>query len=268
MKKIILGILFAVLCCAVLTPMSVFAIDYVPKTIEIDDTYIERAVVSDEPVKVGAEVRNAERQVLWDAEVIWSVISGEEVCEVVDNKLFIRSAGEFTVRATAKDNGEVFDEVSGTAYDVTFSNIVFNSKFENITVYTQPIRLSGSVDVVGIIAPGDCHYEVAFRVVSGPAEIYCDEFLKINGVGEVEVEVYSIYDKSVSLTQTFTVTDPDAGKIAGSDIELIQGDINKPPLTPLIIALIIVGCVAVVCAAAAIVAVTMRRKRNKKEQED
>ncbi len=261
MKKLLLGIVLAILTC--LTFMANTNIDYVPHTMKIDKTYLERAVVSEQAVPVEVEIRNAAKQVLWDAEVNWTVVAGTEVVEVVDNQIFVRKAGDFTLLATAKDKTSVSASISGTAYDVTLSNVTFNTKFEDITVYTQPIRLSGSIDVVGIIAPGDCHYELAYRVVSGPAELYCDEFLKITGVGEVTVETYSIYDPAVKATKTFTVTDPEADKVVDSDFVISQGSIVKEPVNVAAIVLIAVG--VVVALGGGTLVFLLVRKNKKKE---
>lgn len=224
----ILTAVFALLCAPFGASVTALAADYTPATVEMDKTYIERSIVSETPVDLTADVRNASRQRIWDAEVSYTVTTGESAVEIKDgDKLYVKAAGEYTIRAEVVGNTSVYEEFSGVAYDVTFSNVEINNVFENVTVYAQPVKLVGDINIVGMIAPTDCHYELVFRVVSGPAEIYCKNYLKITGTGEVTIEAASRYDADVKATKTFTVTDPDANKIASEDMELMQGTLTS-----------------------------------------
>lgn len=228
MKKRILfvSIVALILCFFSIKTVTGFAANYSPATIVMDKTYIERSVVSETPIELTSDVRNSEKQRIWDAEVIYTVVDGNEFVEIKDgNKLYINAVGNYTIKAEVKGTS-VIEEYTGTAYEVTFGNVVINNKFENVTIYMQPVKLVGDIDVIGIVAPTDCHYELVFKVVSGPAEIYSGHYLRVTGVGSVTIEAASRYDSSVKTTKTFNVTDPDVNKIIPEGTELKQGKLT------------------------------------------
>lgn len=252
-KRIFLSVLVAAALSCILSATSVFAADLTPATITLDKSYLERAVVSETPVLLEAEVRNAASQKIWDAEVTYTVTAGTDVAEITDgNKLTVKKAGSFTVCAACTEKPEVREEYTGTAYELTFANVRFNNKFENITVYTQPIKLTGNLDVTGIVAPGDVHYELVYSVVSGPAEIYCDCYLRITGKGDVVIEAASRYDPSVKVSASFTVTDPDEGKTVSDEGEYEQGDLSGGCSSSAVGASACLGAAAIALSAAMI----------------
>lgn len=190
--------------------------------IAIDGTYLKKAVVSENSVALSGETRDSAGRIKFGEELDWSIVEGGDVAEIADGKITFKKAGDFTVRATEKTDPSVYDDYSGTAYSATFSNVTFDNSFVGVTVYTQPIKLSGTVDVRGITAPGDCHYELKYEVVSGPAEIYLSQYLKITGKGKVVIKATSIYDANACSTAEFEVTDPDEGKTVGKDEKFEQ----------------------------------------------
>ena len=177
----------------------------------IDTTYLKQAVVSEEPITLGAEIRNKDNYRIYGKEISFSITSGTDKAELNGNELTVKAAGTFTVKATYEN---VTAEYQATAYEMTFSNIAFVTKFENITVYTPPIRMQCSVDVKSPVIPGEQHYKYVYTVLSGNAEIFSGEYLRITGTGKVVVEIASAYNRSVKTTAEFTVTDPDEGKVA------------------------------------------------------
>lgn len=191
--------------------------------IKIDDTYIERAVVSERPVVLTADVRNSKNQIVFDSQLIWSIESGSASVEIRDgNLLFVKTPGPFTVRAVLRDDASVSAQVECMAYAVAFSNLRILTSFENVSVYSQPFFLVASVEIAGLVAPDDAHYEVYFEVLSGPASIYTGNYLKVEGTGRVKLACYSRYDSSVKEIVEFDVVDPDAGKDVPADFELTQ----------------------------------------------
>lgn len=226
MKKIKLGLIIMVAFCAFAGMSAGAAValeDRTGWTVRIDTTYLAKSVVSEEPVTLSAEIYNAGRQRIYDREISYSIVTGGERAEIKDgNRLYVKAAGKFTVKAAMAEDGSVFSEYESTAYELTFSNIEFLNRFENITVYTQPIVLQGSLDISGVPLPEDSHYELKYTVVSGPAEIYCDEFLRITGKGKVVVSAASVYDPTVSVQKEFDVTDPDEKDITGLEDALEQ----------------------------------------------
>lgn len=185
--------------------------------ITIDGTYLKKAVVSDNPIELTAVVRDSAKRIKFYEKLVWTVVEGEDVAQIADGKVTFKKAGNFTVRAAEEADAYVYSTFSGTAYEATFSNVTLNNPFENVTVNTQPMKLSGNIEVRGITPADDCHYELIYEVVSGPAEIYLKEFLRITGKGEVVLKAASKFDSDVFTTVTFTVTDPDEGKIVGDD---------------------------------------------------
>lgn len=192
--------------------------------IKIDKTYLKRAVVSETEIPLSAEIRTLQGKLVFDEEVLWNVESGGENAEITGDKIIVKNAGDFSVKATLKNYPDVFSVVDCTAYNVTFSNVTILSPLESVTVYTQPVLLVGSVEVSGLVAPDDCHYELVFSVLSGNAEIYTGNYLKITGTGKVVLECRSKYDASAKVVKEFNVSDPDEGKDAPSDTVTKQND--------------------------------------------
>ena len=140
--------------------------------ITIDGTYLKKAVVSDNPIELTAVVRDSAKRIKFYEKLVWTVVEGEDVAQIADGKVTFKKAGNFTVRAAEEADAYVYSTFSGTAYEATFSNVTLNNPFENVTVNTQPMKLSGNIEVRGITPADDCHYELTYEVVSGPAEIY------------------------------------------------------------------------------------------------
>ena len=175
--------------------------------ITIDGTYLKKAVVSDNPIELTAVVRDSAKRIKFYEKLVWTVVEGEDVAQIADGKVTFKKAGNFTVRAAEEADAYVYSTFSGTAYEATFSNVTLNNSFENITVNTQPMKLSGNIEVRGITPADDCHYELSYEVVSGPAEIYLKEFLRITGKGEVVLKAASKFDSDVFTTVTFKKTE-------------------------------------------------------------
>ena len=214
-KKIVALLAALLLGAACVNPVSALASS--GDKITIDGTYLKKAVVSDNPIELTAEVRDSAKRIKFDEKLVWTVVEGTDVARITDGKITFKKAGNFTVRAAEETDAYVYSTFSGTAYEATFSNVTLNNSFENVTVNTQPMKLSGNIEVRGITPADDCHYELTYEVVSGPAEIYLKEFLRITGKGEVVLKAASKFDSGVSATVTFTVTDPDEGKIVGDN---------------------------------------------------
>ena len=218
MNKKLLSVMASFFMGAVLfAPVTLYASAFSGDKITIDGTYLKKAVVSDNPITLCGETRDSTGRIKFDETLVWSVTEGTDVAEITDGKITFQKAGEFKVRAAEKDDASVYAEYSGRAYDATFSNVSFDNSFKDVTVYTQPMKLSGGVEVRGISPASDCHYELKFEVVSGPAEIYLSQFLRITGKGKVVVKATSIYESDAFATAEFEVTDPDEGKIVGKN---------------------------------------------------
>lgn len=221
--------------------------------ITIDGTYLKKAVVSDIPIELEAEVRDSVKRIKFGEKLVWTVTEGEDVAEITDGKIIFKKPGNFTVKAEEENDSFVSSTFSGKAYEAVFSNVTFNNSFDGVTVDTQPIKLSGIIEVRGIAPADDCHYELTYEVVSGPAEIYLSEFLRITGKGTVVLKASSRYDGEVSTTVTFDVTDPDEGKTVGPDVKFEQEHTTGKTsgcgatvgVTPLLMAAAVFCCAAV-----------------------
>ena len=197
--------------------------------IEITETYLEYAVVSELPVELEGKIYNSRSNYVYDKSLVYSITAGTENAEIRDgNKLYINKAGAFTVRASLSDDASVYSEYTCNPVELTFSDVRIQSKIENVTVYTQPIKLMGTVTVEGVdYFPEMVHKEVLFEVVEGPAEIFVGDYLRFTGAGTVVLKAYSRYDAEAYVLKTITVTDPDAGKDAASDATFEQGALES-----------------------------------------
>lgn len=223
-------------CLSVITILSAFYCDAVhsdglrtsasilPKSVELDDKYLTQAVVSDLPVTLESKVFDMSDNYIYGATVIYSIESGWECAEIKDgNMLYVKEAGNFVVRA-AYDG--VYDECQCTAYELQFSNVQIVSRFENVTVYTQPILLTGNVTVTGIDFPANIHKELVYEVTEGPAEIFSGNYIRFTGKGKVGLKAYSRYDKDVFTTLEIDVSDPDEDKIVSDETVFRQNDLT------------------------------------------
>ena len=229
MKKIILSILFILLFITLL-PTKVNAQGLgVPSYIVMDKSYIQKPLVSSEEIEIESIVYDQNRRYCYNYEVTYSIISGNENAKIVNNKLVVLDAGEFTIRADVVGT-TVFEDYQTESVNGNLSGLVLINKFEDITVYTQPIKLEGTLSVVATKKDGkqtpaiDAYYDVCFKVISGPASIFSDSYLKIEGEGEVTVEAYSPYDKTIKSTKTFVVINPDKDKTISVDSLFTQSD--------------------------------------------
>jgi len=231
MKKLLVFIL-TIFMIALVFPKNTKAESNVPSKVVMDKTLLVKPIVAVNEVEIDATIYDSENKYCYGFEVEFSITKGNEFAEIVNNKLLVNAAGEFTIRCTVKGS-LVYEEYTTTAYTAKLSDIILLNKFEGITVYTQPIKLQTSLNVSLKKADGkatqsnDSHYLSKFRVVSGPAEIFEDCYLRILGVGEVVVEASSIFDDNIKVTKTFTVTNPDEGKIVDDDTKFYQGDVVK-----------------------------------------
>lgn len=190
-----------------------------------DETYIKYAVVSELPVTLTAKIRNSVDNFIYGREVAFTVISGSDFAEIRDgNQLYVNAVGEFTVRAALSDNAAVYKDTVCQSVDLTFSNVQILSRIENITVYSQPINLIGRLEVGGIDFPEVVHGEVCFKVISGPAEIYSDTYLRFTGEGTVVIKAYSRYDENAFVEREIVVTDPDKGLVT-EETDFTQGNL-------------------------------------------
>lgn len=213
--------------------------------IEITDTYLEYAVVSELPVELEGKIYNSRNNYVYEKSLVYSITAGAENAEIKEgNKLYINKAGAFTVRASLSDDANVYAEYECNPMELKFSDVRIQSKIENVTVYTQPIKLMGTVTVEGADFPEMVHKEVCFEVVEGPAEIFVGDYLRFTGAGTVVVKAYSRYDAEAYTLKTITVTDPDAGKDAASDATFNQGDLEGSDA----------GCAAVTLSGASVLA--------------
>lgn len=220
----------------VITILSVFYCDFthsgglrtsasiLPKSVELDEKYLTQAVVSDLPVALEAKVFDMSDNYIYGATVVYSIESGQECAEIKDgNMLYVKAAGNFVVRA-AYDG--VYDECQCTAYDLQFSNVQIVSRFENVTVYTQPILLTGNVTVTGIDFPANIHKELVYEITEGPAEIFSGNYIRFTGKGKVGLKAYSRYDKNVFAALEIDVSDPDEDKLVSDDTVFSQNDLT------------------------------------------
>lgn len=160
--------------------------------------------------------------------VAYSVTSEESVARIENgNKLYVTKAGAFTVTAALVDEPALPDVKECYANELVFSNVRILSKIENVTVYTQPIALKGTLNVDGIDFPEDEHYEVCFEVTEGPAEIFTGNYLRFTGSGLVKLKAYSRFNKNVFVSMDILVTDPDQGLEIDDSRELKQGALEN-----------------------------------------
>ena len=196
-------------------------------SVRLDETYIVSAVVSDLPVELSAKVLNGDGNYVYGKELVWSVTAEEGIAEIREgNLLYVTGEGSFTVRAALADDESVYDDCECVSNQLTFSNVRILSKIENVTVYTQPVFLTGSVEVEGIDFPEDVHYELCYEVTEGPGYVSVGNYLYFTGEGTVKLLAYSRYDKSASVLLEIPVTDPDKGLDADSSEEFFQGDLE------------------------------------------
>lgn len=196
-------------------------------SVQLDETYIASAVVSDIPVELSAKVLNGDGNYVYGKELVWSVTSGEEIAEIRDgNLLYVTGEGSFTVRAALADDESICDHCECVSNQLTFSNVRILSKIENVTVYTQPVFLTGSIEVEGIDFPEDVHYELCYEVTEGPGYVSVGNYLYFTGEGTVKLLAYSRYDRSVSVLLEIPVTDPDKGLDADESEEFFQGNLQ------------------------------------------
>lgn len=173
-------------------------------SVQLDETYIASAVVSDIPVELSAKVLNGDGNYVYGKELVWSVTSGEEIAEIRDgNFLYVTGEGIFTVKAALADDESICDHCECVSNQLTFSNVRILSKIENVTVYTQPVFLTGSIEVEGIDFPEDVHYELCYEVTEGPGYVSVGNYLYFTGEGTVKLLAYSRYDRSVSVLLEF-----------------------------------------------------------------
>ena len=235
-------------------------------SVKMDKTYLEKAVVSDTPIQLTADVRNVQNRRVYGIDVNYEIISGDENAEIADeNTLLVKKAGVFVIKATLADDASVFEEYECRAYDFTFSNLSLVNQFENVTVYTQPMLLVSSMDIESEVLPETIHSKVVYQVVSGPAVIYGDEYLKITGTGEVTLQATSYFDDSLTIRHTFIVTDPDADFVVSDLDEALKTGNGGNYVLPITIA----SCVSAVILLAIIGFVLWKRhsaKHNKTTQ--
>ena len=258
-----LSLLFG-LSALTVSETEAYAVSKEPVAVVIDTTYLKRAVVSELPVTLKAAVRNDGGMDLDGHEIRFSVTEGNDCAEVRDgDQLFVKAAGSFTVKAELAGDAALFAEFTGTAYEVVFSNVRFNNQFENVTVYTQPMLLSGNLQMSGLTAPDNCHYELRFRVLSGPAEIFAGNYLRVQGKGSVTVEASSVYDAEAKAVATFEVTDPDENSLAGEETFSQKPVEGGDGTVVLAVTLSCAGALLIAGAVTAVVLVRRRAKRTK-----
>ena len=229
MKKIILSFVFILLIISIL-PTCVYAEGLgTPNYIVMDKSYIQKPLVSSEEIEIESTIYDQNRRYCYNYEVVYSITNGNENAKIVNNKLVVEKAGEFTIRADVKGTS-VFEEYTTESVNGNLSGLILINKFDNITVYTQPIKLEGTLTVIATKADKkqtpaiDAYYNICFRVLSGPASIYSGSYLRIEGEGEVTVEAYSPYDSSIKNSKSFIVTDPDKDKIVSAETTFYQSD--------------------------------------------
>lgn len=226
MKKLFL-LAFTVVVALAATFLQVGVAFAAGDFIEIDETYIKEAIVSEVPIELSAVAKNSDRRILFGEEIVFKVTSGDNVAKAENGFLTVSDEGSFTLRAEMKSNPSVFKEVECTAYKAVFSNVAILSSLENVTVYSQPVYLTGRIEVEGIDFPADAHYELKYEVTEGPAEIYSERWLKFTGAGKVTVRAYSRFDPSVYAEKSVTVTDPDENaQTSPKGEELSQKDVT------------------------------------------
>lgn len=224
--------IFSIFALALLTLVHFSGISFLKASaaevyrIEITDTYLEYAVVSELPVDLEGKIYNSRNNYVYEKSLVYTITAGAENAEIRDgNQLYINNAAAFTVRASLSDDASVYSEYTCNPVELKFSDVRIQSKIENITVYTQPIKLMGTVTVEGTDFPEMVHKEVRFEVVEGPAEIFVGDYLRFTGAGTVVLKAYSRYDAEAYVLKTITVTDPDAGKDVASDATFEQGEL-------------------------------------------
>ena len=126
--KIILSIFAVVLTlCFFSAPTKVNASTAV--SIVLDTTYLEEAIVSDTPVELSARAIDASSNYVFNEEINYSIVSGNDVAEIKDgNKLYVLKAGEFTVRAVLNSDDSIWSDYNCVAYAVTFSEVRITSR--------------------------------------------------------------------------------------------------------------------------------------------
>lgn len=136
------------------------------------------AVVSDKPVLLEAEIITSPNLPQYHR-AVFSVMEGD--AEIRNgNELYIHGGGEIVLRTSSFYDRSVYGDFSFSAVDLQISSIVLTNSFENITVNTQPFRLVADVTSNSFLPE---HNTVRFEVVGGPAEIFCEKYLKITGTG-------------------------------------------------------------------------------------
>lgn len=195
--------------------------------VKMDEAYLKSAVVSELPVELSSRVIDEQGNYIYGKEVVYSVASESGIAEIKEgNLLYLSGTGAFTVTAALSDGSGTSDVRDCYANELTFSNVRILSRIENVTIYTQPIYLTGSVDVEGVEFPEDEHYELCFEVEEGPAEIFTGGYLRFTGEGLVKLKAYSRYDRTAFVTKEISVTDPDKG-LDVSDSEIFkQGELE------------------------------------------
>jgi len=163
------------------------------------------AVVSDKPVLLEAEIITSPNLPQYHR-AVFSVMEGD--AEIRNgNELYIHGGGEIVLRTSSFYDRSVYGDFSFSAVDLQISSIVLTNSFENITVNTQPFRLVADVTSNSFLPE---HNTVRFEVVGGPAEIFCEKYLKITGTGTVILRATSAYLDDEFVTVSFVVTDPEA----------------------------------------------------------
>lgn len=171
---------------------------------QADTQTLVSAVVSDKPVLLEAEIVTAPNLSQYHR-AVFSVVEGD--AEIRNgNELYIHGGGEIVLRTASFYDRSVYSDFSFSAIDLQISSIVLTNTFENITVNTQPFRLVANV-TSNSFQPD--HNTVRFEVISGPAEIFCEKYLKITGTGTVILRATSIYLDDEFTTVSFEVTDPE-----------------------------------------------------------
>ena len=229
MKKILPIIIFVFILVFALVPKTSNA--ETPMYIELDKTYLQKPVVSNNPIELKATIYNQQRQYMFGESASFKIISGSEFAEIKDdNMLYIKGVGTFTIESKV-DGYDVKEEYTISSYNAKFSNIVILNKFENVSLYTQPIKLQSAIDVSLTDKDGkraqsnNEHFLTTFSVVKGNAEIFEGVYLRITGVGEVVIEAKSIYDDDVKVTKSFNVVDSEEGIIVDGTKDYYQNHI-------------------------------------------
>ena len=177
----------------------------------VDTESLTGAVLSERPIALSAEIVTAPNLEEYHR-AVFSVVQGN--AEIRNgNMLYLLGEGEVVVRAASYYDPEIYQDYSFRPTDLEVTSIQFTNNFDGITVNTQPFRLIASVESNSYIPE---HNSVRFEVVSGPAEIFCEKYLKITGPGTVVIRATSSCLDDVFVTQVFEVTDPDAAYLPGA----------------------------------------------------